>query len=332
MAPSKKRKKAASGSEKSSRPPTQKRWAQVELAVGNWLSLAPGSGFEAWAGWILGRDKDVKRDGMEAKYWGGVRGEEGDGGVDRRRLRHLHEGEEHGGECGHKGRGRERREERAQQRAPAPAPGCVRRVQCAAPAANVRRVEVVADGPSASSRSPRTRSVRPATKTRRQRSTAPRAVSSRSLVPTAASSSSGAPESSSSYQLLLTPQSSLNDGGSGPSPQRPSLAAPVRPLRPCVRCRAQTRTRAAGKWSTTCRCGGRGVGASGRSEERLRDWRVKTGGSPPAMRARRVAASSTEASEEREPNVSEDGARMSRPTTRSVDGGGDTEVLLSVTI
>jgi hypothetical protein len=52
----------------------------------------------------------------------------------------------------------------------------------------------------------------------------------KSLVPTAASSSSGAPESSSSYQLLLTPQSSLNDGGSGPSPQRPSLAAPVRPL------------------------------------------------------------------------------------------------------
>jgi hypothetical protein len=43
------------------------------------------------------------------------------------------------------------------------------------------------------------------------------------------------------------------------------------------------------------------------------------------VRARRVAASSTEASEEREPNVSEDGARMSRPTTRSVDGGGDTE-------
>jgi hypothetical protein len=52
----------------------------------------------------------------------------------------------------------------------------------------------------------------------------------KSLVPTAASSSSGAPESSSSYQLLLTPQSSLNDGGSGPSPQRPSLAAPVRLL------------------------------------------------------------------------------------------------------
>ncbi|KAJ7780363.1 hypothetical protein B0H14DRAFT_3164172 [Mycena olivaceomarginata] len=243
--------------------------------------------------------------------------EEGDGGVDRRRLRHLHEGEEHGGECGHKGRGREHREERAQQRAPAPAPGCVRRVQCAAPAANVRRVEVVADGPSASSRSPRTRSVRPATKTRRQRSTAPRAVSLRLLVPTAASSSSGAPESSSSYQLLLTPQSSLNDGGSGPSPQRPSLAAPVRPL---------PRTNSdESSWEMV-------NDLPLRSEERLRDWRVKTGGSPPAMRARRVAASSTEASEEREPNVSEDGARMSRPTMRSVDGGGDTEVLLSVTI
>ncbi|KAJ7832556.1 hypothetical protein B0H14DRAFT_3712123 [Mycena olivaceomarginata] len=41
----------------------------------------------------------------------------------------------------------------------------------------------------------------------------------KSLVPTATSSSSGASESSSSYQPLLTPQSS----------QRPSLAAPVRP-------------------------------------------------------------------------------------------------------
>jgi hypothetical protein len=51
---------------------------------------------------------------------------------------------------------------------------------------------------------------------------------------------------------------------------------------------------------------------------------VKTDGSPP-VRAQRVAASSTEASEEHEPNVSEDGAHMSRPTMWSVDGSGDTE-------
>jgi hypothetical protein len=167
-----------------------------------------------------------------------------------------------------------------QQRAPAPAPGCVRRVQCAAPAANVRRVEVVADGPSvkllakdpecapcdhvswlSSSRDKRRKrhlvcdgpfceadedarvyicTVRwyplnlstfttqntPTKKHRPTSSIVARGL--KSLVPTAASSSSGAPESSSSYQLLLTPQSSLNDGGSGPSPQRPSLAAPAR--------------------------------------------------------------------------------------------------------
>jgi hypothetical protein len=35
--------------------------------------------------------------------------------------------------------------------------------------------------------------------------------------------------------------------------------------------------------------------------------------------------------EECEPNMSEDGTHMSRLTTRLVDGGGDTEVLLSVT-
>jgi hypothetical protein len=51
---------------------------------------------------------------------------------------------------------------------------------------------------------------------------------------------------------------------------------------------------------------------------------VKTGGGPP-VRARRVAASSTEASEKCELNVNEDGARISRSTTRSVDGGSDTE-------
>jgi hypothetical protein len=52
----------------------------------------------------------------------------------------------------------------------------------------------------------------------------------------------------------------------------------------------------------------------------------------PACHARAEGSCVFDRGEEREPNVSEDGARMSRPTTRSVDGGGDTEVLLSVTI
>jgi hypothetical protein len=73
-----------------------------------------------------------------------------------------------------------------------------------------------------------------------------------------------------------------------------------------------------------------GEGASGRSDEWLREWHVNTGGSPP-VRAWRVASSSPEASEERELNVSEDGVRMSRPTMRLVDGGGDTKILLSMT-
>jgi hypothetical protein len=51
---------------------------------------------------------------------------------------------------------------------------------------------------------------------------------------------------------------------------------------------------------------------------------VKTGGGPP-VRVRRVAASSKEAPEKCETNVNEDGACISRPTTRSVNGGGDTE-------